>query len=87
MSGQTPTESTPDLHSFRVVVAPNGEATLVVREIRGIETRVSIGEFSDTHITELLAVGASSAALEKALAPLLAKRAEVGALGAPARGA
>ena len=44
-SGQTPAESTPDAHRFRVVVEPRKEATLVVREVRAGDTRVAVGDF------------------------------------------
>jgi hypothetical protein len=75
--GQSPEESTPQAHRFRVVVEPRNEATLVVREVRRGETRIALGDFSEAQLTHLLAPGASSEALQRALAPLLGKRSEV----------
>ena len=74
---QTPVESTPDAHRFRVAVAPRKEATLTVKEVRVGETRVSVADFMNSDMTQLLVAGASSDALQRALAPLLAKRSEL----------
>ena len=74
---QAPVETTPDAHRFRVVVEPKKEVTLVVKEIRNGETRVSINDFMDTLNAQLTVPGASSDALQRALAPLMAKRSEI----------
>jgi hypothetical protein len=79
-AGQTPAESTPDAHRFRIAVEPQKEITLVVREIRAGETRIAVGDFSDTHIAQLAAQGAATEAFRKALAPIVAKRSEVSAI-------
>lgn len=76
-AGQSPEESTPQAHRFRVDVDPRQEATLVVREVRVGETRIALGDFPDAQLAHLLAPGASSEALQRALAPLLSKRSEV----------
>ncbi len=79
-AGQTPVESTPDAHRFRVVVEPRKEVTLVVKEERAGETRVAINDFMDSLGAQLVVAGASSEALQRALAPLVAKRSELSAI-------
>jgi chromosome segregation ATPase len=79
-AGQTPAESTPDSHRFRVVVEPKKEATLVVRELRSAEARIAVGDFTEAHITQLVTAGAPSEALQRALAPIVGKRAELAAV-------
>jgi len=78
--GQVPAESTPDAHRFRVVVPPGKEATLTVREVRTGETRVSVSDFMDVQVSPLTVAGASSDSLQRALAPLLAKRSALAAI-------
>jgi hypothetical protein len=75
--GQVPAESTPDAHRFRLVVDPKKEATLVVREMRATDLQVGVAEFSDGHIAQLAAAGGSTEALQRALAPIFAKRSEL----------
>jgi len=77
---QAPVESTPDAHRFRVEVAPRKEATLTVREARAGETRVSVADFLNADTTQLLIAGANTDSLQRALAPLLAKRTELAAI-------
>lgn len=77
---QAPVESTPDAHRFRVEVAPRKEATLTVREARAGETRVSVADFLNADTTQLLIAGANTDSLQRALAPLLAKRSELAAI-------
>jgi hypothetical protein len=72
-----PVETTPDAYRFRVIVDPKKEATLTVREVRVGETRVSVSDFIDTLNAQLTVPGTSSEALQRALAPLVAKRSEV----------
>jgi hypothetical protein len=72
-----PAETTPDAYRFRVVVDPKKEATLTVREVRVGETRVSVSDFIDTLNAQLTVPGTSSEALQRVLAPLVAKRSEV----------
>jgi hypothetical protein len=73
----TPVETTPDAYRFRVMIDPKKEATLTVREARTGETRVSVSDFLDSLNSQLVVSGAGSDALQRALAPLLAKRSEV----------
>jgi hypothetical protein len=73
----TPVETTPDAYRFRVVVDPKKEATLTVREARTGETRVAINDFLDSLNSQLVVSGAGSEALQRALAPVIAKRSEV----------
>jgi hypothetical protein len=77
---QAPVESTPDAHRFRVMVAPRKEATLAVREVRAGETRVSVADFLNADTTQLLIAGANTDSLQRALAPLVAKRSELAAI-------
>jgi hypothetical protein len=79
-TGQTPVESTPDAHRFRVVVEPRKEVTLVVKEERAGDTRVAVGDFMDSLGAQLLVAGGNSEALQRALAPLVAKRSELSAI-------
>ena len=79
-TGQTPVESTPDAHRFRVVVEPQKEVTLVVKEERAGETRVAVSDFMDSLGAQLVVAGGNSEALQRALAPLVAKRSELSAI-------
>jgi hypothetical protein len=74
---QSPIESTPEAHRFRVVVEPRKEVTLVVKEARTGETRVSVSDFMESLDSQLVVAGASSESLQRALAPLMAKRSEL----------
>jgi hypothetical protein len=73
----TPVETTPDACRFRVVVDPGKEATLTVKEARTVETRVSVNDFLDSLSSQLVVSGGGSEALQRALAPVIAKRSEV----------
>ena len=75
-----PDESTPDAHRFRVVVDPGKTATLTVRETRNAESRVTIGDSTDEYLTQLITRSGAPEALQRALAPIIAKRGEVAAL-------
>jgi uncharacterized small protein (DUF1192 family) len=79
-AGQTPVESTAGAERFRLVVEK--EATLDVREITQVQTSILIGDVDERMIAGLVQSGVSAAALEKALKPVLDKRAEVFALDA-----
>jgi hypothetical protein len=72
-----PVETTPDAYRFRVVVDPKKEAALTVKEVRAGETRVSVSEFIDQPNTQLSVPAGTAESLQRALAPLLAKRSEV----------
>jgi hypothetical protein len=78
--GLTPAESTADTHRFRIVVDARREAELVVREVRNLESRVSVGNVSDVLIAQLTQAGVPAAALQQALKPLIDKQAELAAL-------
>jgi hypothetical protein len=77
--GQGPAESTTDFHRFRVAVDPRNEATLVVREARAGETRLSVGDVNDAFFTQLAQSGISASDLQGTFRPILEKRAEVAA--------
>jgi hypothetical protein len=73
----TPVETTPDAYRFRIVIEPKKDATLTVREARPGETRVSVTDFLDSLNSQLVVSGGASEALQRALAPVIAKRSEV----------
>ena len=75
--GQTPVESTAGAERFRLSIEPGKEATLDVREVRQDEARIMIGNVDDALIVRLAQSGAPAAALEKALRPVLDKKAEL----------
>jgi hypothetical protein len=69
-----------DAHRFRIVVDPRTEATLVVRELRAVGLQVAVGEFSDGHLAQLATAGGSTESLQRALAPIFAKRSDLAVL-------
>ncbi|HEU4890910.1 MAG TPA: hypothetical protein VFT47_05140 [Vicinamibacterales bacterium] len=73
----TPVETTPDAYRFRIVIEPKKQATLTVREAPSGETRVSVSDFLDSLNSPLVVSGGGSEALQRALAPVIAKRSEV----------
>lgn len=75
--GQTPEESTPSTHRFRITIPARQEAALRVREIRSGEARISIGEVHPALIARMAAAGVPVADLERALKPVLDKRTEL----------
>jgi hypothetical protein len=79
-SGQTPAESTPDTHRFRLIVDPQKESTLVVREVRAGQTRIALSDFSEVQLAQLAAQGTATETFLKAIAPIMAKRTELAAL-------
>jgi hypothetical protein len=79
-AGQSPAESTPDAHRFRVVVPAGKEAVLTVREIRTGETRFAVTDFMNEHVSELTMTGTNGESLQRALAPLVVKRGELAAI-------
>jgi hypothetical protein len=78
--GQTPVESTTNAQRFRVVLPTAKETVLDVREVRQGESRISITDMDDALIARLVQSGVPAATLEGALRPVIAKRAELGAL-------
>ena len=78
--GQIPAESTPAAHRFRLVIEPKKEAALSVREVRTGETRLAIGDFTEWQLTQLATSGAATESLQKAMAPIFAKRSELAGL-------
>jgi hypothetical protein len=78
--GQTPVESTPGAERFRLTVDAGRDAALEVTEGRPGTTRIRVGEVTDAHILALTASGVAAADLQRALRPVLEKRAEIAAL-------
>ena len=78
--GQATIESTPAAHRFRLVVPPTQEASLTVREVRPGMSRISIADVSDALIAQLSATGVDSQALQRALRPVMEKKAELAEL-------
>jgi hypothetical protein len=80
VDGQKPAESTADTHRFRLSVAPGGEATLDVQEVRPGESRIRIAELTDTMLAVFAQGGIPLPEIQAALKPVLEKRGEVGQL-------
>jgi hypothetical protein len=74
--GQTPVESTADTQRFRLVLPPAKETVFEVRELRQGETRIMVGDVDEILLAQLAKSGISAASLEKALKPILDKKAE-----------
>ena len=55
--GQTPAESTPQAHRFRVIVDPGKEAKLAVREVMAGTSRLAVGDVTPQLIVQLTASG------------------------------
>lgn len=75
-----PVETAPGVHRFRVVVEPGQTATLTVAESRPIARRIALSDVTDDHLALFVRQGASGDALERALRPLLDKKAEIAAV-------
>jgi hypothetical protein len=78
--GQAPVESTADTQRFRVVLPSAKETVFDVRELRQGETLITIGNIDEVLIEGLVNSGVSAATLERALKPLLDKKAELAGL-------
>jgi hypothetical protein len=74
---QTPVESTPEAHRFRLVVDPRQEIMLKVSEARAGEIQTSVSELVDSLESDLAVAGANTESLQRALAPIIAKRSEL----------
>ena len=72
-----PIETTPDAYRFRIVLDPGKDAALTVREVRAGETRVFLSDFMDSLAAQVVSPGTGSESLQRALAPLMAKKSEV----------
>jgi hypothetical protein len=74
---QTPVESTVNAQRFRVVLPPAQETVLEVREIRQGAATIMIGTIDELFLTRFAKAGLPAAALERALKPVLDKKAEL----------
>ena len=77
----TPDESTAAVHRFRVTAAPGQTTTFDVDEVRVGATTVAVGDFHRDRLM-LIADGNRREVLERAMAPIFAKRAELDAIEA-----
>jgi hypothetical protein len=77
VDGTTPIESTAQAHRFRVVVEPKKEVSLSVREAVTLASDITLTDFTDEMMVRLVASGLPAAEMERALRPLLAKKAEL----------
>ncbi len=75
----TPDESTAAVHRFRVMAAPGQTTTFDVDEVRVGATTVAVGGFDRDRLM-LSAEGNRREVLERAMAPVFAKRAELDAI-------
>jgi hypothetical protein len=78
--GQKPAESTPDAARFRVTVDPGKETSLAVTEVSPGTSQIRVGDVTHALITQLSASGVSADELQRALQPVLDKKAEIAAL-------
>ncbi|MBA2304238.1 MAG: hypothetical protein H0W08_16625 [Acidobacteria bacterium] len=78
--GQKPEESTPGAERFRVAVDPGKEAKLVVAEVSPGTAQLRVGDVTDALILQLSASGVSADDLQRALRPVLEKKAELSAI-------
>ncbi len=78
--GQLTAESTPQAHRFRLAVDPGKEASLVVRETMSGASQMRIGEVTEQIVVQLVASGLPASELERALKPVLDKKAELATL-------
>jgi hypothetical protein len=77
----TPDESTAAVHRFRVTAAPGQTTTFDIDEMRMGVTTAAVGEFHRDRLM-LIADGSRREVLERAMAPVFAKRAELDAIEA-----
>jgi hypothetical protein len=76
-SGQDPVESTAGADRFRLAVDAGKEAVLTVRETQAGESRISTSDVSEAWMTMVASAGVPAAELERALRPVLDRRAAV----------
>ena len=77
-SALTPDESTASVHRFRITVAAGRTSTLDVDETSEGSVSYSVGDLDGDRVTVFVQAGGNRAAIEQALAPVTAKRAELG---------
>jgi len=82
VSTPAPEETTPSAYRFRLAVPAGQTATLDVDETTDGSVRYSVGELDEARVMLLVQGGGNRAALEQALAPVTAKRAELAQTGA-----
>jgi hypothetical protein len=75
--GMTPAESSPAAYRFRVPVESKKEVSFDVHEVRVGESTVAISELGDDQLLVWQQAGIEASALERALRPVLDKKAEV----------
>jgi hypothetical protein len=78
--GQKPAESTPGAERFRVTMNPGQEQRLQVVEVRTGTSQIFVGDVNEALFAQLSATGVSAAELERALRPVIEKKAEIAAL-------
>jgi hypothetical protein len=78
--GVEPAETTAAVHRFRVTVPPGQTTTLDVNELRTDATTLSVSEFHHDRLVLVASGGDARVALERAMAPVFAKRAELEAI-------
>lgn len=80
----TPAESTATAHRFRVPVEPKKTATLAVRELRPIESRIMVGNTTDEQIKLWVAAKTISPQIEEALRRVVEQKNAIASLDAQA---
>lgn len=79
-AGLTAAETTPDSQRFRLTIEPHKEATLEIREARSVETSIAITDLTEGYIAAGMRANFFTEDLQRALKPILEKRADVAAL-------
>ena len=79
-SGARPDETAPSVYRFRVQAAPNATASLVVEELRALDTSYELTSVTDDQLAMFVRQRALTPEVEQALRAIMAKKGEVAAL-------
>lgn len=85
VSAAKPDESAPNVHRFRLTVAPKSTAMLAVEEQRVLETSYLVSNLTDDQLGLLVRQQALTPESERALRAVLAKKTEIGGVEAEIR--
>jgi len=73
-----PDETAPGVHRFRVPVASKSTASLVIEELRAMDTSFQVTNFTDDQLTMFVRQRALTPEVEQALRAIVAKKSEIG---------
>lgn len=77
MTSGTPVETSRDFYCFRVPVEPKQTTTLVVEEVRPVETEYRVTSLTDDQVAVFLRDRTINGAVEQALRAILTKKSQV----------